>query len=420
VTPHLAIAAVSATLRKRLHGATGAWVTVRPPDAARTAGDEGRQQLNLFLYHALPNAAWRNLSPPGQGGAFDPGLPPLALNLYYLITAYDDLQNEQAAHALLGQAMSLLHDFPVLDRDEIEDAIAGDADLRDAALARQFEHVRLTWQPLSLEDLSKIWTGSQSHFRMSVAYEASVVLIDSKRESPAGPPVLRRGREDPGRPEREGADVFGGGNPVPTLTDVLFPPDRRAARLGESVVLVGKSLDRPLPQAVLIRPELHPDPIRLPVARERADRFRLDLPAETPQGPNLRAGTYGLVLQFEVQNNDGVSTTRVALPIAPTLARTAATRPMPGGDVTVTVDVTPGVLARRQQVLLLMAGRAMPATLPDPVPDTPLARLTFRPGPVPAGAYPARLRVDGVDSVLVTRDANGRPVYAADQVVNVP
>ena len=55
----LAIAAVTATLRNLLvHGVHISEVTARPLDLARRSavGD----QLNLFLYQVLPDAAWRN------------------------------------------------------------------------------------------------------------------------------------------------------------------------------------------------------------------------------------------------------------------------------------------------------------------------------------------------------------------------
>src|SRR6516225_3010750 len=102
------IAAVTATLRHLLdQGLTtvlpGAKVTIRPPDKARE--NVTGNQINLFLYHTLPNAAWRNTGLP-----VTPSASPLALNLYYLLSAYgqDEDDSDPASHRLLGQAMRIL------------------------------------------------------------------------------------------------------------------------------------------------------------------------------------------------------------------------------------------------------------------------------------------------------------------------
>ena len=70
-------------------------------------------QLNLFLYQVTPNPGWRNADLPSRdGGGARVTSPPLALDLHYLLTAYgaDDLD----AEILLGYAMQLLHERPVL------------------------------------------------------------------------------------------------------------------------------------------------------------------------------------------------------------------------------------------------------------------------------------------------------------------
>lgn len=168
----LAIAAVTATLRHLLdHGLNacvpGTKVTTRPPDKARDA--QAGNQVNLFLYHTQTNAAWRNIDlSPGTAQ------PPLALNLYYLLSAYgqNDDDPDPYSHRLLGEAMRLLHVQPVLDPAAIQGALEGNN------LHLQAERVRITLQPLSLEEMTKLWSACQTQYRLSVAYEVSVVLID--------------------------------------------------------------------------------------------------------------------------------------------------------------------------------------------------------------------------------------------------
>jgi hypothetical protein len=170
----LAIAAVTATLRHLLdHGLNadvpGTRVTTRPPDKARDGS--GGNQVNLFLYQTLPNAAWRNIDLPAAGRAS--GQPPLALNLYYLLSAYGQNEDDPDpySHRLLGEAMRLFHEQPLLDPAAIRAALPGN-DLHE-----QVERVRISLQPLSLEEMSKLWSTFQTQYRISVAYEVSVVLI---------------------------------------------------------------------------------------------------------------------------------------------------------------------------------------------------------------------------------------------------
>jgi hypothetical protein len=168
----------------------GTVVTALPPDEA--ANLSHTRQVNLFLYQVSPNAAWRNMDMPRQTRPGESGQPLLPLTLYYLLTAYARENPEDTAfigHRLLGRAMSILHDRPLLDKDEIQDALPGND------LHKQVERVRLTLQPFSLEEMSKLWTAFQTQYRLSAVYEASVVLIESTRPARTPLPVLRRGEE---------------------------------------------------------------------------------------------------------------------------------------------------------------------------------------------------------------------------------
>ena len=98
----LAIAAVTATIKNLLSKVTDplpgdplpdpgdladAFVSTKPPDKARDP-QEASSQLNLFLYQMQPNAAFRNYPMPATSFEGEELPPPLALDLYYLISAY--------------------------------------------------------------------------------------------------------------------------------------------------------------------------------------------------------------------------------------------------------------------------------------------------------------------------------------------
>ncbi len=207
----LAIAACTSTLRHVLqdwfnNSGMTAEVTTLPLD--RASQDNPTNRVNLFLYHMLPNAAWRNQPIPQRG---ENSNPPLALNLYYLLTAYGDDVNgglvEETDHKLLGHAMTVFHDRPVLDAKDIRDATnasdgaSGPApvSLNQSDLHKQTERIRITPEPLNLDELMKLWgTFHQSPYRISAAYQASVVLLESRGSTSSPFPVLARGENDIG------------------------------------------------------------------------------------------------------------------------------------------------------------------------------------------------------------------------------
>src|SRR5262249_38283665 len=128
----LAIAAVTATLQNLLvKGITienrleDTIVTIMPLDKARPA-TETKNKLNLFLYHPMPRAASRNMDVAPRSKPGEISMPPLGLNLYYLLTAFG--QNGDISgpfsHHLLGRAVSILHDHPILGAEEIKVALA--------------------------------------------------------------------------------------------------------------------------------------------------------------------------------------------------------------------------------------------------------------------------------------------------------
>ena len=126
----LAIAAVTATLKDLLNegllnhdlSSMGSFsVTAQPPDRITTGNTEANQ-LNVFLYQMTPNLGWRNVALPSRDGRGQRlSNPPLALDLHYLLSAYGS--QDMNAEILLGYAMQLLHEMPVLTRDAIRTSL---------------------------------------------------------------------------------------------------------------------------------------------------------------------------------------------------------------------------------------------------------------------------------------------------------
>jgi hypothetical protein len=175
-------------------------VTSKAPDQLET-GETEVAQLSLLLYHVTYNPGWRQVGLPSRNGA-GAGIdrPPLALDLHYLLIGYGD--SEYVPQVLLGLGMQALHEAPVLYRQQIANVFTPpppapppsviDAALATADLGEQVEMIKVTPEPLTTEDLSKLWTAFGGKFRPTAGYEATVVLIESKATVQAAAPVLTR------------------------------------------------------------------------------------------------------------------------------------------------------------------------------------------------------------------------------------
>lgn len=413
----IAIAAVTATLRSLLETGVRAdpdlndtTVTTQPLDRARDAATT-TNQLNLFLYHALPNAAWSNGDASGRVRPGETGLPPLGLKLYYLMTAFGrgDDTTQPFSHQLLGQAMSVLHDHPLLGADEIRAATA--VALPRSDLDQQLERVRITLQPLSLEDVSKLWTGLQTQYRLSVAYEVTVVLIDSARATRTPLPVLSRGVRAPSSLVP----------PFPGLQEAVPASGQPSVRLGETLSLGGHHLDGTNVGVVFHHPSWG-DPVELaPQAGATATRILVGIPNQPATWP---AGFYTVAVRVQRPGETERRTTNeLSFSLAPTM--TIAPQTAPAGDITFTTTCSPLIAVEprgpdfrfAQRAVLLLRDREIPAT-PPASGTTPVGTLTFVAARVAAGEYFARLRVDGVDSLLVDRSVTP-PVFDPTQRVMV-
>lgn len=194
---HLAIATVTATLRDLLQEAAaqavpGTDVTTKRPEKAMTEGTD-KAGINIFLYQVVTNAALNNSNEPARNasGQFL-RRPQVALNLYYLLS-FQGADAELEPQRLLGSTAIALRTQPVLSRAAILKATQANAFLAQSDLADQIEAVRFTPLDLSLEELSKLWSVFfQVPYVLSIAYSASVTLLEAEVTPVAVKPVLVR------------------------------------------------------------------------------------------------------------------------------------------------------------------------------------------------------------------------------------
>ncbi len=402
----LAIAATTATIRNLLltqmpqrDGDLGdLQVTTQPPDAARKGVTSS--QINLFLYQTMINGAWRNMDLPRQVRPGESASPPLALNLHYLITAYGrgDGDNESVSHRVLGSAMSVLHDHPVLGRDEIALALANND------LGSQFERLRISPLTTPLDEMSKLWTALQTQYRLSVNYEITVILIDSRLPVSSAPPVIKRG--DAGR----GPSVVAGA--APTLSGITPPLSQPAARLGEDIILTGTQLSTVDASARFANPHLPAPVVLTPSVGPAPGQLDVHLRSQ-PEDPTAFTrwvpGFYTVSLVVVHSGMPPIVSNAVPFMLAPQI--TVSPNNAAAGSFPLTVTCAPR-LADGQAVLLLFGDKQIwPDSITTPADPSQPSAVDFTVPNATVGKYLVRLRVDGVDSIAVVY--SGTPPLAS-------
>lgn len=360
-------------------------VTTLPPDKVNLNAD--KPALNLFLYQTAVNGAWRNRDSAHARSGESP-LPPLALNLHYLLTAYGNVDDREGdfSHRVYGAAMSVLHDHPLLGSDELLAAMSTNPALR------QVERVRISPLATTIEEMTRLWTIFQTNYRLSTAYEVSVVLIESDRAAVMALPVLRRGDTDRGPVALASA--------APSLMRAVPPAGRAAVRLGEELALEGRNLDSGvrvrvssplLVQSVLLDPE--------PGAT--VDSLTVKLPSMVDVGvmSEWAPGFYtAAVVAVRPGIRDLVSNS-VPFAIAPLITLSAKQLPAAGG--TLTVSCTPRLRDSQQATLLLgtnVIGEKNRVAVSD---LTQPSKSEYDVAGAANESYVVRLRADGVDSIPI-------------------
>jgi Pvc16 N-terminal domain len=423
VSTALAIAGVTEVLRDLLNngivdnnvaGIVGQTVTVStsPPDRVPAADGTETTQLNLFLRQVTPNLGWRNENLPSRDASGRARLsnPPLALDLHYLISAYGaaDLH----AEILLGYAMQLLHENPVLTRQAIrvalqrapDDAAALPPALRALAasgLEDQVEQLRITPEFLNSEELSKFWTAAQARYRSSAGYQVSVVLIQATAPAPSPLPVLTRNIR--ARPELL--------PPMPTIDAVLPDGKQPVVLLDATVTIKGHHLDGTGREIILVNDRFKIQESFLNPAGD-ASSMQFSIPAA--RAADFPVGLYQIGARAQPPGDIALrESNRLAMTVAPQIT---------GLPVTVSRDASGTASFTLHFIPELRAGQTVSLVLGQhefaPQPFTaPVGVLDFVIPDAPVANHLVRLRIDGIDSPII--DPAAVPPTFLDQRINI-
>ncbi len=142
-------------------GSQAAIVFLNPTQTARDSSNK----LSLWLYQVAENEHMKNQPMQRGAAAGTEQFPPLALNLFYLVTPF--APTGEADHLLLGKTMQVLYDNATV---LLRDSLGGIA-----------EELRVILCRLTLEELTHIWEALREPYRLSVCYQVRVTRIESER-----------------------------------------------------------------------------------------------------------------------------------------------------------------------------------------------------------------------------------------------
>lgn len=432
----LAIGGVSSTLRNllfdRMQLPTGVTrsdlrVTVSTPQEDDEDEADG-PRINMFLYRTTENAALKNQMIPGEGHPSEYGHPPLSLVLHYLLTAYgtndeNGVVNETLAHFLLGSAMRVMHDYPVVT-ESLMTVNSPATEILHESLRGEHERIKICLDPITLEDLSKVWTALTRPYRLSAAYSISVVQIESRRIRTLAAPVLTRRIHMSVTKRPEITQVYrspvAAGDPIGNINLQLgqeltiegsnFLAERTWVQIGtlqpigvtpfsDTVIRIvvpdnqyPSDFDHPLARPIPLDEQLRPGPCDVAVLVRR--------PTDVVAG-GLGNGVSTLDNRTQTSNHS-------AFLLAPEIIAVNPPNVALGALAGATLDVTGGRLFEAGTKSVVLVGDVvLPVIDADPIgnpqSDTAvhvsLSGLANAVPPVAAGTYPVRVMVGGVQSL---------------------
>lgn len=148
---------------KAIVGSQQAIVLSNPTDVQRDAAN----RLSLWLYQITENEYVKNQPPVRANGDTTQQPPPLALNLFYLVTPFAG--SAESDQVVLGKIMQVLYDNAIL---LVRNVPEGD-----------FQELRIILCRLTLEELTRIWEALGEPYRLSVCYQVRVTQVESERQS---------------------------------------------------------------------------------------------------------------------------------------------------------------------------------------------------------------------------------------------
>lgn len=407
-----AVAGVSSVLKWMLSNAlvsgglnsafsTTASISALSPDLVPTGSGEG-PQLNLFMYYASFNTAYRNEGLPAKDSSgMRVSNPPLALDLHYLVSAYGKVELDP--EILLAWAMLIFQENPILSRATVQNLLAAMAGSPGATaemlavakttLADQVELIKIAPEALSNEEISKLWMAFNTHYRPTTSYKISVVLIQETLPFKSNLPVQTRNVKA-----------------LPLQSPVIDATSPGSVATGGLLTITGRYFVGDSAADTLVafddNPPMTPDSVQ-------ATTIRITIPATLQAGVRTVRVVRNVSFGTPSDPHPAFSSSPAQFLLMPTI--TDASPLAAAVSTTLTVHVSPAV-GRSQRAALFIGDFSLELDARPPTDPATSTALKFSiPGNFartnPATAVPVRLQVDGVQSQLILDSNVASPTF---------
>lgn len=381
-----AISAVTATLSYLLRS-EGKTIITRPPDSIAT----GTPRLNIFLYHVAQNLGYKNMDIPARGPDGDlVKKQQVGLDLYYLLTAYGNNDDELSAQRILAETMMTLHEKPILTRELIDAAISDHdikgqmSDINQADLSKQIELVKMTLHPLSIDDMTKIWSSlfKTAYYRISVAYKATVVLLDGMQEARTAMPVREY-------------NIY---SMIPKQPEITYitPPLIEWSSSSMTMTINGKSLKA---DKVMIDFGEGLELKDMPSPTSSSDeKLIIDIPITFAAGIRQVKVIHPLSMGTPNTLHRGSQSNIALFAVTPKISSALPTSLASGGKLTIKVE--PKIQEQQEVRVIFGTHRPLVAESISPINNTNASTVNVRiPADLKKGTCAIRIRVDGAESL---------------------
>jgi hypothetical protein len=163
-------------LLSSLFSGGGMVVTLNTPQEMNERPAEG---LSVWLYRVVRDEQRLN-DPPVRLSPTELLPPPLPLKLHFLITPvtserFGDPETEQI---IMGKVLQVFYSHPLLRGTDLQAEFSGTE-----------VELRIRLEPMSLEEITRVWDALIGSYQLSVSYEVSVVNINPEIEPERVSPV---------------------------------------------------------------------------------------------------------------------------------------------------------------------------------------------------------------------------------------
>ncbi|MDH3657583.1 MAG: DUF4255 domain-containing protein [Nitrosopumilus sp.] len=347
--------------------------------------------LNLFLYHISYNTAYKTEFLPTRNSSGElVSRPKIGLDLHYLLTAYGTDNDDLLSQQILGSAIRIITENPILTKDIISDAIKSQEKVQFSDLPNDIQTIKLEPEMFSVEELTKVWSSFfQTNYRLSMAFQASVLLLDTKKQPKPPMPVKER-------------LVYV--KPIKQPVIIKIEPQNLEYSSDAQIKILGKNLQEDKTFVHIDDKKVEP-----PVSDIAHNKISIKIPSGLTAGIKKIKISHPIMLGLEPTEHQGANESNLgAFILSPKITKITPQEVNRGSILT--VDFEPPILSN-QQALLLVGDQTFVIEKHQKE-NNAINNVSIKiSDEFPAGTYLLRLRVDGAESRLLVDDNPDSPTY---------